>query len=71
MIKWRLIQVMADKDVSNEKLAEMLGKDVTAIARLRRNPPKRLDIGLLDALCNLLACETGDLIVHVKERNSD
>ena len=67
MIKWRLIQVMADKDISNEKLAEMLGKDITAIARLRQNPPKRMDMDLLDKLCSSLNCETGDLILHVKE----
>ena len=64
-IKWRLTAVMADREVSNEKLQELTGFHAGTISKLRNNPPKRVDIDTLDKLCQALSCEPGDLLRYM------
>jgi len=63
MIKWRLRQVMADRNMTNRALAEALGVHETSISNMkRRDTMPRVDGDMLDGLCKALGCGPGDLI---------
>lgn len=64
-IKWRLIAVMADREINNRMLHEMTGLHIGTIAKLRNNPPTRVDIETLDKLCTALNCQPGELLRHI------
>ena len=68
MIKWRLRQVMADRNMTNRALAEALGVHETSISNMkRRDTMPRVDGEMLDGLCKALACGPGDLIDYSAE----
>lgn len=69
-IKWRLAAVMADREVSNEKLQVLTGFHAGTISKLRNNPPKRVDIDTLDKLCRALSCNPGDLLRYMPDPDS-
>ena len=68
MIRWKLRQVMADRNVTNRALAEKLGVHETSISNLkRRDTMPRVDGDLLDGLCKALACTPADLITYTDD----
>jgi putative transcriptional regulator len=66
-IKWRLIAVMADQEVDNQELHELTGLHLGTIAKLRNNPPSRIDTDTLNKLCMALRCQPGDLLRYVPD----
>ncbi len=70
-IKWRLIAVMADREVDNQRLHELTGLHLGTIAKLRNNPPSRLDTDTLNKLCKALQCQPGDLLRYVPDENDN
>nr|WP_163671799.1 helix-turn-helix transcriptional regulator [Adonisia turfae] len=65
MIQWKLRQVMADRQMTNRALADLVGMHETSISNMkRRNDMPRIDGVLLNGLCNALSCTPFDLIVY-------
>jgi putative transcriptional regulator len=68
MIRWKLRQVMADRNVTNRALAEAIGVHETSISNLkRRDTMPRVDGELLDGLCKALHCTPADLITYTND----
>lgn len=65
-LKWRLVAVMADREIDNQKLHELTGLHPGTISKLRNNLPSRLDIETLEKLCTALKCQPGDLLRHIE-----
>lgn len=61
-IKWRLTAVMADREIDNNRLHELTGLHAGTISKLKNNPPRRVDVETLEALCRALDCQPGDLL---------
>ncbi len=61
MLKWRLRVLMAERELSNQKLAEMIGYHPGTISKLMKLP-SRIDTHTLNLLCEALNCQPGDLI---------
>ena len=68
MIRWKLRQVMADRQMTNRALAEAIGVHETSISNLkRRDTMPRVDGEMLDGLCKALACTPADLITYTDD----
>lgn len=69
VIRWKLAVVMADRNISSKELASRTGMHVTTLSKLRtRRYPTRIDVDTLNALCEVLECQPGDLLVYEKEK---
>lgn len=56
---------MAERDVSNKELAQLIGLHPTSVSRLKtRRRLTRIDEETLNALCKALNCQPGDLMVY-------
>ena len=72
VIEWRLQVCMAHAGVRfaselHRRLVEVLGEAAPSeahVSRLVRNPPERLNLITLDALCVVLSCGPADLLQH-------
>ncbi len=67
MIRWHLKELMADRRMTPAQLIAETGLTFSAAYKLiRRRPenPPRLEIATLDALCEALNCEPGDLLTR-------
>lgn len=65
VIRWKLRQVMADRQMTNRALADALRVHETSISNMkRRDDMPRIDGDTLDALCKALKCEPSDLISY-------
>ena len=69
-IKWRLAAVMADREIDNQKLHELTGLHLGTVSKLRNNPPKRIDMDTLNALCRALKCVPGELLTWREDSDS-
>jgi len=67
LIRWKLRQVMADRRMTNKRLAEILGVTPTSVSRLRGDKMPRLSDETLTNLCHALNCKPHDLIEWVSE----
>ncbi len=64
-IQWKLRQVMADRQMTNRALAELVGMHETSISNMkRRDDMPRIDGVLLNGLCVALKCTPYDLIFY-------
>ncbi|MDY6786246.1 MAG: helix-turn-helix transcriptional regulator [Cyanobacteriota bacterium] len=68
-IRWRLAVMMAEREMANKELAQLIDKHPTTISRLRTHCPLKLDIETLTALCKALKCQPGDLLVYEEEKD--
>lgn len=66
-IKWRLAAVMADREIDNQTLHDLTGLHLGTIAKLRNNPPARIDVETLNKLCTALNCQPGELLRFVSD----
>lgn len=65
MIRWKLAVVMAERNISNKELAQLIGLHATSVSRLKtRRRLTRIDEDTLNALCKALNCQPGDLMVY-------
>ena len=72
MIVFRLKVLMAERDISNKKLAEELGVDPRVISRWRqpkKYKPIKLDVSYLNEMCRVLDCQPGDLLKYEPDPN--
>lgn len=66
-IKINLSDVMAEKDVSLTELAEQVGITLANLSILKTGKAKAVRFTTLDAICRVLECQPGDILVHEDE----
>jgi putative transcriptional regulator len=65
VIRWKLAIVMAERHISNKELAVLTGMHPTSLSKLKnRLRLTRIDEATLNALCQALRCQPGDLMVY-------
>ena len=68
MLRWKLRQVMADRNVSNRALASAIGIHETNVSNMkRRDSMPRIDGETLEALCKALNCTPFELLEYMPE----
>lgn len=65
-IKWKLNQIMFERNIKNYQLVEMTGLHPNTISKLKncREMPNRLEHKSLDAICRALDIQPGDLMAY-------
>ena len=58
--------VMAKRKISSKELAQMIGITNANLSILKNNKAKAIRFSTLEALCEALDCQPGDLIEHEK-----
>jgi putative transcriptional regulator len=67
-IEVRLAEVMRDRGVSVAELARAIGLTPANVSILKNGHAKAIRFGTLDAICDVLQCEPGDILVQVDEQ---
>ncbi|HBE60139.1 MAG TPA: transcriptional regulator [Cyanobacteria bacterium UBA11149] len=68
MIRWKLAVLMAERNISNKELAVLIGMNPKSVSRLKvRRRLTRIDESTLNALCQALQCQPGDLMVYEED----
>lgn len=63
LVKWKLRQLMADRQISNKVLAEMVEVHPNTVSRWRSsNEMPKVDGSELNRICSALNCELWELI---------
>ena len=63
----RLDRVMADRKMSLNELSEKVGISNVNLSNLKNGKVKAIRFSTLDAICNVLECQPGDILVYSKE----
>ena len=66
-IKVNLDKVMVDKKMSLNKLAEDVGITVANLSNLKTGKAKAIRFSTLEAICEVLNCQPGDILEYVKD----
>lgn len=66
-IKIHLGEVMKEKDISLTELAEQVGITMANLSILKTGKAKAVRFTTLDAICQVLECQPGDILVHEDE----
>jgi putative transcriptional regulator len=68
MVKFRLHKIAADRDILKIKdMAEKADLAPVTVSGLWNNNTLRVDLNTLNALCETLHCQPGDLLEYVPE----
>jgi putative transcriptional regulator len=72
VIRWKLNQLMFDREIGNSELAEKTGLHPNTISKLKnlRVMPRRLEHKTLDILCKVLCVVPADLLVYEESKES-
>lgn len=62
----RLDRMMADRKMSLNELAEKVGMTNVNLSNLKTGKMKGIRFETLDAICDALACQPGDILEHTK-----
>jgi DNA-binding Xre family transcriptional regulator len=69
MIRWRIAEILEQRDWTAYRLAQEAGITVPAAYRLARSRPvQRIDAGTLETLCALFGVQPGKLLEYVPAR---
>ena len=63
----RLDRMMADRKMSLNELAEKVGMTNVNLSNLKTGKMKGIRFETLDAICDVLECQPGDILEHTKE----
>ncbi|SEW20875.1 putative transcriptional regulator [Ruminococcaceae bacterium KH2T8] len=63
----RLDRMMADRKMSLNELAEKVGMTNVNLSNLKTGKMKGIRFETLDAICDVLDCQPGDILEHTKE----
>ena len=66
MIKIKLDEVLKDKNVSLTELSEAVDITIANLSILKTGKAKAICFSTLEAICNYLECQPGDIIVNEK-----
>lgn len=64
----RLDRVMADRKMTLTELSERVGVTMANLSILKTGKAKAIRLGTLEALCEALECQPGDLLEFRRER---
>lgn len=67
MIVLRLDRVMADRKISLNELSEKVGISNVNLSNLKTGKVKAVRFSTLDAICDVLDCQPGDILEFVRE----
>jgi putative transcriptional regulator len=67
MIEMNLDVMMAKRKISLKELSERVGITEANLSILKNNKAKAIRFSTLEALCEVLECQPGDLMVYVEE----
>ena len=67
MIEINLDVMMAKRKISLKDLSERVGITEANLSILKNNKAKAIRFSTLEALCEVLECQPGDLMVYVRE----
>ncbi|WP_199791588.1 helix-turn-helix domain-containing protein [Staphylococcus chromogenes] len=67
MIKIKLDEVLKDKNVSLTELSEAVDITIANLSILKTGKAKAIRFSTLEAICNYLECQPGDIIVNEKD----
>ncbi len=67
MIEINLDVMMAKRKISLKELSERVGITEANLSVLKNNKAKAIRFSTLEALCEVLECQPGDLMVYVEE----
>ena len=63
----RLDRIMADRKMSLNELAEKVGMSNVNLSNLKTSKMKGIRFETMNAICDALDCQPGDLVEFVKE----
>ncbi len=63
----RLDRVMADRKMSLNELAERVGISNVNLSNLKTGKVKAIRFSTLEAICNVLDCQPGDILEYKRE----
>ncbi|APW74514.1 Cro/Cl family transcriptional regulator [Staphylococcus aureus] len=66
MIKIKLDEVLKDKNVSLTELSEAVDITIANLSILKTGKAKAICFSTLEAICNYLECQPGDIIINEK-----
>lgn len=66
MIKIKIDEVLKDKNVSLTELSEAVDITIANLSILKTGKAKAIRFSTLEAICNYLECQPGDIIVNEK-----
>lgn len=67
MIVSKLEDVMASRGMSLTELAERVGITIVNLSRLKTGKVRAIRFSTLEALCKVLDCQPGDILVQVDD----
>jgi putative transcriptional regulator len=67
-IRLNLEKVMAEREINLTELADRVGITLANLSILKTNKAKAVRFSTLEALCQELKCQPGDLLEFVKEK---
>lgn len=59
--------VMAKRKISLNKLSEKVGLTLSNLSILKTGKAKAIRFSTLEAICNVLECQPGDILEYVEE----
>ncbi|WP_194746166.1 helix-turn-helix domain-containing protein [Staphylococcus chromogenes] len=71
MIKIKLDEVLKDKNVSLTELSEAVDITIANLSILKTGKAKAIRFSTLEAICNYLECQPGDIIVNENETETE
>lgn len=66
-IHCRLDELLAERDMTLTRLSELVGVSVVNLSVLKNDRAKAIRYSTLSALCRVLECDVGDLLVRSPE----
>lgn len=66
----RLDRVMADRKMSLNELSEKVGISNVNLSNLKTGKVKAVRFSTLDAICDILDCQPGDILEYQREEKS-
>lgn len=67
----RLDRVMADRKISLNELASRVGISNVNLSNLKTGKVKAVRFSTLDAICDVLDCQPGDILEYTREKKKE
>lgn len=64
----KLDRVMADRKMSLNELSARVGISNVNLSNLKTGKVRAIRFSTLDAICDVLGCQPGDILIHVPDK---
>lgn len=71
MIKFTVKVMLAKRDMTQKRLAEVAGIRPTTLSRICLGTIKEVPVNVLDKICTVLECQPNDLMEHIPDQPED